>query len=254
MRPLAPRKNEALRHLKRIADNRWRIDPVADVSYDLLTNDLIYSARDIARLVKVHSEGTKTRTTSTAVQNLHDTYLKYAAEEDLQENVELMTEALTRCMWHFDQTFFFGLMRRHVRHAGSQPAHNPKLAGGLARYELINLDVRDRMHRTLKAQWDPTIDHIIIWVRDADGNLRDFDELLGDMLHEMCHAWMDRFSDSMDERHERWVDLDDGHGEMFWNLLVFVLQRAHGWLGGAALLRMRDEARRDWTEARAREV
>ncbi|KAI3341747.1 hypothetical protein F4824DRAFT_486248 [Ustulina deusta] len=64
-----------------------------------------------------------------------------------------------------------------------------------------------------------------IGVAETHGNRWHFEHLLYILVHEMCHAYLEIFSDQWHPKHSEWVDDFKGHGEMFWVLLRFVSEK-----------------------------
>ncbi|KAI1744789.1 hypothetical protein F4680DRAFT_444062 [Xylaria scruposa] len=201
-----------VRTLKVIADNWWR-EPTLNSTKSSRT-DAPHDAKALARLVS---------TSSWAVQDPYSEgvarFLKWYRKTqtiDLQtlSNIQLEKE-LCKFMFDIDELFFFSLLTRKIekkseldrfvrlRITGELP--NGSYCGS---YSLEETSPYIRMHRV-----------------NQQGEPRPFEHMLYTLVHEMCHAFLDLFSDKRHSRHREFVIDYRGHGEMFWVLLRFVSRK-----------------------------
>ncbi|KAI0551798.1 hypothetical protein F4679DRAFT_582256 [Xylaria curta] len=179
--------------LKAIADNWWREPKLNSLSTSSLAVQDPYS-EGVSRFVKWYRETEKI---------------------DLQM---MTTSQLERELWQFmvdiDELFFFSLLTRKVE----------KQSGldGLLRLRLTD-QASDTCCGVFKQE--PTSPYIRMYRKDHKGETWHFEEILGTLVHEMCHAFLDIFSDRRDPRFQEFVTDYEGHGEMFWVLLRFVARK-----------------------------
>ncbi|KAI1278174.1 hypothetical protein F5Y07DRAFT_397728 [Xylaria sp. FL0933] len=133
-----------------------------------------------------------------------------------------LTREIERALFGLDKLFFFSLLTRKV-----------ELESGLNRLvrievkEIPSIDEEGDLTYSIYNQ-DDISPYIMIYRCDRNGNHYRFDTLVHSLLHEMCHAYLDLFSDTRHPKDHEWHDQHDGHGEMFWVLLQFTWRTLGG--------------------------
>ncbi|KAJ3551182.1 hypothetical protein NPX13_g11430 [Xylaria arbuscula] len=122
-----------------------------------------------------------------------------------------------------DDIIFFGLFSRHV----------PTSAGGQRFLVNLTFPVTPSDDTSLFAFSSGVL---MIHLTDSRG-ARSFERLLSSMIHEMTHAWLIVFSDSMHWKHGKWVGRHVQHGKMFLRLNLFVRQTVAGLMPAATILK-----------------
>ncbi|KAI0965520.1 hypothetical protein F4678DRAFT_467382 [Xylaria arbuscula] len=205
--------------LKVIADN-WRRQPDLNSSDSPRTNTP-HDARTLTRLVSTSSLAVLdpySERVEVFVQWYHRAQsmdLRAMSDEELE--VEL-----TKISGDIDDMFFFSLLRRTV----DKPAGQGSLLSVQAPLLIVQV-MPGASTEGYKAYFrmDDLSPIIRIWRLSRNGDLWHFETLLSTLLHEMCHAYLELFSDTRHPRHEGWINVFSGHGEMFWVLQRFVSRK-----------------------------
>ncbi|KAI0130485.1 hypothetical protein BJ170DRAFT_681931 [Xylariales sp. AK1849] len=176
--------------------------------------------RRIIHLSKEYSNSTKAET-HREIKSFVEAIRRDAADPAI--NLE---EELPRYMQRLDQLFFFGLLTRHVNKPGM----------AFEKEILVKLKVRDSFNMSAGYQthglWDPRKNRIEIWLKEGPPQVRDrtMDELISTLAHEMIHAYLDIFSDHNSKEYADGVEIDGGHGVMFWRMYHNVLEKLAKWI------------------------
>ncbi len=127
-----------------------------------------------------------------------------------------LEETLQKYQADIDHMFFLSLLTR-------------KVEGPSGLNRLVRLIVMDGTHEDKlsgKYKREETSPTIRMWrINSSKGEQRPFDQLLYTLLHEMCHAYLELFSDVRHPKDKEWLTDFEGHGEMFWVLLRFVSRK-----------------------------
>ncbi|KAI1746697.1 hypothetical protein F4782DRAFT_536178 [Xylaria castorea] len=201
-----------VKSLKVIADNWWH-EPELNSRKSSRTNTP-HDAQALARLVS---------TSSWAVQDPYSEgvarlvkWYRNAQAMDLHSmsNHQLENE-LQLFMADIDDLFFFSLLTR-------------KVEGKSGLNRLVSVRVMDELpkgsHCGAYKQERP-LTYIRMWRKRNSGKPWIFEHLICTLVHEMCHAYLDLFSDKRHPKHQRWVSDHQGHSEMFWVLLRFIARK-----------------------------
>ncbi|KAI0487702.1 hypothetical protein F4859DRAFT_465967 [Xylaria cf. heliscus] len=195
--------------LKVIADNWWH-EPKLNSRKSSRTNTP-HDARALARLVS---------TSSWAVQDPYSEgvakFIKWYRKAQATDLQGMSDSALEDELWKFmadvDDLFFFSLLTR-------------KVEGQSGRNGLVEVRVVEGLPNGSYCgayRQEATAAVIRMWRDDNKGKPRRFEHLIYTLVHEMCHAYLDLFSDRRHRKYQEWVSDYQGHGEMFWVLLRFV--------------------------------
>ncbi|KAI3339491.1 hypothetical protein F4824DRAFT_498181 [Ustulina deusta] len=190
--------------LEAIADNWWK-DPTLNSRKSSRTNTP-HDAQAITRLVS---------TSSLAVQDPYSDRVRRFVEwyrHDQKIDLKSMStakleETLQKYQADIDHMFFLSLLTR-------------KVEGPSGLNRLVRLIVMDGTHEDKlsgKYKREETSPTIRMWrINSSKGEQRPFDQLLYTLLHEMCHAYLELFSDVRHPKDKEWLTDFEGHGEMFW--------------------------------------
>ncbi|KAI1337735.1 hypothetical protein F5Y15DRAFT_417526 [Xylariaceae sp. FL0016] len=217
--------------------------PVQRSMKELRTRSNIWAQRDVYRSTKYLYDGRENydaidlmnlveRYSMAADDNFsRDLRQKFVRNFDDDEYYQLDYGGFKRYLKdyyrHLDRLFFFGLLNEEVR----------KPASG--KYEpLVTLEVRgvapaSRSGRTTRTTLGEfRYDEHKIYIFTSGGyESWNLPKVITTLAHEMAHAFLGIFRTEGKDEPKRWVKLDDGHGQMFWELVHFIYQKLYDWTG-----------------------
>ncbi|KAI0542891.1 hypothetical protein GGR58DRAFT_519170 [Xylaria digitata] len=133
---------------------------------------------------------------------------------DIEKNHSQLNDRLWELMCLVDEIFFFNTITRVV-----QGPEGPR--------SLVSLRITEKDEKKRVAEYDMEDHFITLWLggnRKGPWERYNFEHILHSLVHELCHAFLENFSDSSHPSHEMFVDINDGHGIQFWQLLKYVLE------------------------------
>ncbi|KAI0412001.1 hypothetical protein F5X98DRAFT_383136 [Xylaria grammica] len=133
-------------------------------------------------------------------------------DTDFESNAKLLNDKLWDLMQLVDELFFFHTLTRGTK-------------GPNGREGLVSLRVDSTSDKGLASHFIKSERQITVFLYPTPGDERhEFKHLFYSIIHEMCHAFLDFFSDQSHPKHREWVELDRGHGSLFWRLLRFLVE------------------------------
>ncbi|KAI0503212.1 hypothetical protein F5B22DRAFT_652290 [Xylaria bambusicola] len=198
--------------LKTIADNRWK-EPSLHSANSPRTKTP-HDAQSLVRLVS-NSSWAVQDPYSEPVTRFIKWYRKGQEMDFKSMDNEKLRDELQSYLADIDDLFFFGLLTRKVKgKSGTQKlvllrvtSEAPK-GNYCGAYKMEDEGPSIRIHRY-----------------DRQGIIRPFEKFLSTLVHESCHAYLDIFSDTRHSKHQEWVCDYGGHGEMFWVLFRFIMEK-----------------------------
>ncbi|KAI1305104.1 hypothetical protein F5Y03DRAFT_406648 [Xylaria venustula] len=205
-----------------IADNWWR--------------ERGMSSRESSRTKTPHDAQASTRLVATSSLAVQDPYsdevvrfVKWYRRAQTTDIHGMSDDKLESELWKYlidiDEMFFFSLLSRKVE--------QPSGMKSLVRVRVISGSCESGWCGAYKKEGkSPTIR---IWrINKRRGEPWSFEHLIYVLAHEMCHAYLDIFTDKRHPKHQEWVNKFNGHGEMFWVLLRFISRQMGSYLRSEA--------------------
>lgn len=170
-----------------------------------------YTARDVVRFCEEHCRGTGSRQSKPISR-----FVRHFRRDDAikLESVDLL-RLMRSYMKELDDLFFFGLLTR-------------KTPSG----QLVVMRVKHR--HSIQRNWavcDESGSRITLYEFRSEDERATLGQLVESLAHEMVHSLLDIFPYDLDEdRHNRYVEEREGHGQMFRRYLRFIKNRLKHWL------------------------
>ncbi|KAI0599091.1 hypothetical protein F4775DRAFT_139192 [Biscogniauxia sp. FL1348] len=236
-RSLADFQQRSVQHLEEVADRYLTPTRYQDCYWHFPTQRVALSATDLSHLLRNCSRSATQDPNDYRIANFVQHYQRDANKD--MEQVPI-AELLGHYFRRLDRLFFFNLLGRQVRdaHGAVKP--------------LISLAVKDTHNGSVRGRYTVNDSTIRVWTREADGRRGSLQALIGTVAHEMTHAYLAIFSNELDDMYDHWVVANSGHGQIFWEIYAYILDRLIAWLDvpGRDLAAERREARRELRQAR----
>ncbi|KAI1638371.1 hypothetical protein F4809DRAFT_639670 [Biscogniauxia mediterranea] len=235
-RSLADFEQRSVRHLEEVADRYMTPMRYQDCYWHFPNRRVALSAQDVSHLLRNCSRSSTQDPNDYRINNFRQHYQVDASQDIERLPIE---EVLRNYFRRLDRLFFFNLIGRQIRDANGQVR------------PLISLQVKDITNAEARGSFIQGNSTIQVYTREDDGRRSYLQSLIGTMAHEMVHAYLAVFSDELDDRYDRWVSANQNHGEMFWEINAYILDKLVFWLNGAGLLEAdRNQAHQELRQAR----
>ncbi|KAH9886388.1 hypothetical protein F4778DRAFT_758853 [Xylariomycetidae sp. FL2044] len=137
-------------------------------------------------------------------------YKKHSRNQRDLDSSRLVQEVCERLFHFFDALFFLNQLKKKV--------------------SLTVIRGRNKKEGKYGC-YHPSSHMIEIWTEVQEGETVIWDLFVVTVAHEMCHAWLEEFSNADSDEYSRCVEPDGGHGRTFWRVLEPMLFMVNEWVG-----------------------